>query len=388
VRKIWGEDAGVDKLAKKLIDCHPKMTLSDFYVIKEKGRMISTINLIPATWSIGGIHLKVAEMGHVGTLQEYRGRGLIQKLVSEYHQDVQKQEYDLAVIEGIPYFYRQFGYEYAIPLLEETKIRIDQIPEFKAKMRVRPLAKKDVPKAKELLDKSQTRYYVHSVRDEAVWKMQEKTRVASDPEPFQSYVVEEENEVIAYFRIREVKKEKQLLLTEITETDHLAAQAVLDFLRRYGKKHKLENLSANISYEEPFSHYMMSLGAVKSIPTYAWQIRITDYVKIFWKLKPLLEHRLADSMYSRLTETLNFNFRAFTIQVAVEDGKIKEIKKIDKGDWSPIGLNPLAFIQLMTGYKNGQQLEEAIPDVRIAPSHRYLIDILFPKMPSYIHSAY
>jgi hypothetical protein len=48
----------------------------------------------------------------------------------------------------------------------------------------------------------------------------------------------------------------------------------------------------------------------------------------------------------------------------------------------------LAFVQLMTGYKNRQELEEAIPDVRIAVSHRHLIDVLFPKMPSYIHSAY
>jgi hypothetical protein len=48
----------------------------------------------------------------------------------------------------------------------------------------------------------------------------------------------------------------------------------------------------------------------------------------------------------------------------------------------------LAFVQLMTGYKNRQELEEAVPDVRIAVSHRHLIDVLFPKMPSYIHSVY
>jgi len=255
-------------------------------------------------------------------------------------------------------------------------------------VRARPFAEKDVPKAKELLDKSQARYYVHSVRDEAVWKMQQKTGIASDPEPFQSYAVEEEGQLVAYFRIREIREEKQLLLTEITEVDHITAQAVLSFLKKYGKEHNLENLSANISYEEPFSHYMVSLGAKNGNPTYAWQLRITDYAKIFWKLKPLLENRLVDSMYRRLTESLDFNFRAFTIQVTVKDGKIIDVKKIDKGKWSPIGLNPLAFIQLMTGYKSRSQLEEAVPDVRIAPSHRFLIDILFPKMPSYIHSAY
>lgn len=183
-------------------------------------------------------------------------------------------------------------------------------------------------------------------------------------------------------------KEKELLLTEITEVDQLAAQAVLSFLKNHGNQHNLETLSTNISYEEPFAEYLVSLGAMKSVPTYAWQIRITDYAKIFRKLKPLFEYRLANSMYNRLKETLNFNFRVFTIQATVKDGKITDIRKIAKGERSPIGLNPLAFVQLITGYKNRQELEETIPDVRVVVSHRPLTDVLFPKMPSYIHSAY
>jgi predicted acetyltransferase len=388
VRKIWGEEPGVDKLAKKLIDYHPKMSLKNFYVIKDEDKMVSTMNLIPVTWSIGGIHLKAAEMGHVGTLPEYRGKGLIQRLIEEYHKEVQKQGYDIAVIEGIPYFYRQFGYEYAIPLLEETKIRLDQIPEWKPKIKIRPFAEKDIPKAKILLEQSQRKSYVHSARDENIWKMQQRTNIASDPEPFQGYAVEEQGKMIAYFRTREIPNEKELLLTEITEVDQLAAQAVLSFLKNYGNQHNLETLSTNVSYEEPFSEYLVSLGAMKTVPTYAWQIRITDYAKIFCKLKPLFEHRLANSMYYRLTEILNFNFRVFTIQATVKDGKIKAIRKIAKGERSPIGLNPLAFVQLMAGYKNRQELEETVPDVRVAVSHRRLMDVLFPRMPSYIHSAY
>lgn len=386
--KSGGESAGVDKLAKKLIDYHPKMNMRYFYVIKDRGRMVSTLNLIPVTWSIGGIHLKVAEMGFVGTLPEHRGKGLIRKLVNEYHRKVQKQGYNISVIEGIPYFYRQFGYEYAVPLLEETRIRLDQIPESKTRIRIRAFTEKDIPEASVLLGKSQRKFYVHCIRDEAIWKMQQKTNIASDSEPFQSYAVEERDKMIAYFRIREIPNEKELLLTEITEVGQLEAQAVLSFLKKYGNQHNLENLSANISYEEPFTKYLLSLGAVKSVPTYAWQIRITDYVQIFRKLKPLFEHRLANSMYNRLTEMLNFNFRVFTVQVTVKVGKITDIKKIDKGQRSPIGLNPLAFVQLITGYKNRQQLEEDVPDVRIAVSHKHLIDVLFPKMPSYIHSAY
>jgi predicted acetyltransferase len=388
IREIWGNELGLDTLAKKLIDCHPNMTLKNIYFVRDKGRMVSTLNLIPVTWSIGGIKLKVAEMGYVGTLPEYRGKGLIRKFVEEYHEDVEAQGYDLAVIEGIPYFYRQFGYEYAVPLLEETRLRFDQIPDYESTIQIRRFVDEDVPPAIGLLEKAQEKYFVHSVRDEAIWKTQHRTSIASDPEPFQAFAVEERGRVVTYFRMREIATEKELLLTEISEVDQVAAQAVLGFLKEYRLGHGLETLSVNVSYEEPFTKQVVALGGMKRFPAYAWQLRVTDYVKMFGKMKPLLESRLAHSMYCRLTETLGFNFRSFTIEVACEDGRIVSIHRMEGGPRSPIGLNPTVFVQLLTGYRSREELETAFPDMRIAVSHRRLIDVLFPKLPSYIHSAY
>jgi predicted acetyltransferase len=388
VQKVFGEEVGVCDLAKKLIDHHPEMTLDNFFVVKHEGRMVSTINLIPVTWSIGDVKLKVAEMGHVATLPEYRGRGLIQKLVLKFLKTVTQQNFDLAVIEGIPYFYRQFGYDYALPLLEETQIRLDQIPDSKSNVRIRLFTRKDIAEAMKLLEVSQRKFYVHSVRSKAVWEMQEKTHIASDPEPFQGYAVEEDGRLKGYFRLRENSKEKELLLTEISEVDQLEAKAIADFLKEYGLKKGLTTLSANISYAEPFTEHLVSLGATKRLPTYAWQVRITDYLKIFQKLKPLLECRLANSMYRTLTEILDFNFRRFTIRLNLQGGKVVDIQRLETGERSPIGLNPVVFVQLLMGYKSREELELAVPDMRITVSHKNLIDVLFPKLPSYIHSAY
>ncbi|MEM3459050.1 MAG: GNAT family N-acetyltransferase [Candidatus Bathyarchaeia archaeon] len=100
------------------------MTLKNFLVIKHHDKIVATLNLISVEWSIGGIPLQVAEMGQVATLAEYRHRGLQRRLVEEFHKQAAEQGYDLCAIEGIPYFYRQFGYEYALPLLEETKLGV------------------------------------------------------------------------------------------------------------------------------------------------------------------------------------------------------------------------------------------------------------------------
>ncbi len=387
MRKVFREDSSVDNLVKKLIFHHPTMTLKDFFVIKHHGKVVASLNLIPVKWSIGGIPLKVAEMGCVATLAEYRHRGLQQRLINEFHKQAEKHGYDLCAIEGIPYFYRQFGYEYAIPLLEETRIRLEQIPDHESKLNIRPFTYGDVPKAMQLLMQSQRKFYVHIVRDEQIWKMQQETGIAS-ADKFEAYAVEKDGEIVAYIRISDKPENKELILREATDTDHNTGKAILKFLKDTGKQRGFETLLAQISYHDSLAEQLFALGAIQRIPPYAWQIRIMDYVKIFQKMKPLFEKRLGASTYCHLTERLNFNFYRFTVQVTVEDGVIMDIQRFESSEDRTIMINPLVFTQLLLGHRSRHELEMTYPDFIIRPSHKHLIDVLFPKLPSHIHSAY
>ncbi len=82
---------------------------------------------------------------------------------------------------------------------------------------------------------------------------------------------------------------------------------------------------AQTSYHDQLTQLLISLGATQHLPTYAWQILVVDYVKIFKKMKPLFEQRLSSSAYCNLTEKVNFNFKRYTVQVTVEDGTITSI---------------------------------------------------------------
>lgn len=306
MREVFGRE-GVDNLVKNLIDFHPAMTLDDFFVVKHHGRIVAGLNLIPMEWSVGGVRLKVAEMGCVATLAEYRHRGLQRRLASEFHKRAEEQGYDLCAIEGIPYFYRQFGYEYALPLNQETRIRIEQIPDYESKMAIRPFTIEDIPEAMQLLTRSQTKFYVHSIRDEKIWKMQEKTGIASG-DKFEGYVVEKDGKMVAYLRIREKIEDKELILREASDIDYYTGRVILKFLKEIGKQRGFETLSAHISYHDSLAKQLVSLGAFQRIPPYAWQIRVIDYARMFLKMKPLFEKRLTASSFCHLTETLNFNF--------------------------------------------------------------------------------
>ena len=385
-RKVFGAGSGVDLLVKKLVYNHPRMTLKNHFVIKHHGKIVATLNLIPSEWSIGGILLKVAEMGNVATLPEHRNRGLIRTLVNEYHKEVVNQGYDLSVIEGIPYFYRQFGYEYAIPLDEEIVIQLERLPSQESIPEIRPFTDKEIPKAMKLLAETQSKFYIHSVRDEQIWKMQQETGL-TDGHVFEGYAVEENGEMTAYFRLSRKPEQKQLVLREASDTDRRTIETVLSFIKEVGQKNGFETLLVRTSCCDPLTRHLVALGAEQRTP-YAWQIRVTDYASMFRKMKPLFEERLATSSFHNLTERLNFNFRRYVIQTSIENGVIPEIQRLETGKSCPIGLNPLVFTQLLLGHRNGHELEMNYPDFHVQDTHKQLVDVLFPKLPSYIHDAY
>lgn len=385
-RKVFGPGSGVDLLVKKLVYNHPRMTLKNHFVIKHHGKIVATLNLIPSEWSVGGVSLKVAEMGNVATLPEYRNRGLIRTLVNEYHKEVVNQGYDLSVIEGIPYFYRQFGYEYAIPLDEEIVIPLERLPSQESMVEIRHFTDKEIPRAMKLLAETQSKFYIHSVRDEQIWKMQQETGLTGG-HVFEGYAVEENGEMAAYFRLSRKPEQKQLVLREASDTDRRTAETVLSFIKEVGQKNGFETLLVRTSCCDPLTRHLVALGAEQRTP-YAWQIRVTDYASMFRKMKPLFEERLATSSFHNLTERLNFSFRRYVIQTSIENGMITDIQRLETGESCPIGLNPLVFTQLLLGHRNRHELEMNYPDFHVQDTHKQLVDVLFPKLPSYIHDAY
>ena len=387
MRRVFGEKSRVDLMVKKWIDYHPCMTLEDFFVAKHRGRIVAALCLIPSEWSIGEIRLKAAELGCVATLLEYRHHGLQRKLMAEYHKRVLERGYDLSAIEGIPYFYRQFGYEYAIPLDEQTRIRLDEIPDYEPVCTFRPFTNHDVSKAMELLARSQHKFYVHGVRDEGLWRMQEKTRVVAEYE-FEGYRVEQEGQMTAYFRTSQNPKSKELFLREITDVNESAARSILGFLKERGADSGLENLVCTISHHEPLAEYLAATGHAGQPQPYAWQIRVSDYLNLFQKMKRLFEERIKASEYNRSTAKVDLNFFRYTIRLTLERGAITDVQRLEDTEYKAVWFNPTVFTQLLLGYRCREELELTYPDFIVRPSHRHLIDVLFPKLPSYIHTVY
>src|SRR6266516_3709814 len=101
-----------------LIRPHPTLKPNDFTIVEETstGRIVSSLNLIPQTWSYEGIEFGVGRPELVGTAPEFRNRGLVRAQFEEVHKWSAERGHMVQAITGIPYYYRLFGYEMALDL--------------------------------------------------------------------------------------------------------------------------------------------------------------------------------------------------------------------------------------------------------------------------------
>jgi len=121
----------VGAFAETIFSHLPGMKNERWFIAVEEGtgEIAAAFALIPWTWEMAGTRLKVAEMGIVGTGEGHRNRGLMRLLSREFDATLAEEGFDLAAVQGIPGFYRRFGYYYSIPLEPHIDIPLHLVPD-------------------------------------------------------------------------------------------------------------------------------------------------------------------------------------------------------------------------------------------------------------------
>jgi GNAT superfamily N-acetyltransferase len=134
---------------------HPTFRADLFTVVDEaaSGRIVSSLNLIPQTWSFGGIELGVGRIELVGTDPDFRRRGLVRRQMEVVHRWSEGMGHHAQGITGIPWYYRQFGYEMALDLGGDRRVALGDVPKPTAAgdepYRLRPATAADAPRLME-----------------------------------------------------------------------------------------------------------------------------------------------------------------------------------------------------------------------------------------------
>ena len=95
---------------------HPTFRVCDFTLVEDTRRdmIVSSLSLISQSWSYEGIPFPAGQPELVGTHPEYRRRGLIRAQFDVVHRWSAERGQLVQGIVGIPWYYRQFGYEMAL----------------------------------------------------------------------------------------------------------------------------------------------------------------------------------------------------------------------------------------------------------------------------------
>jgi hypothetical protein len=417
-------DDGADKPDQRIGDWtrdlfdspHPTYHVEDFTIVEDTntGKIVSSLNLISQTWSYGGVEFGVGRPELVGTLPEYRNRGLVRAQFEVVHQWSAERGEILQAITGIPYYYRLFGYEMAGNLDGGRVGYVAHIPRLKEDEKetysIRPALLADIPFLMELYELGTKRSRLACVRDEALWRYELEGRREQNVNRTALYIIEDlEGQPVAFFGTPPFAwGEMQACNLFEVRPGHSwlpVAHALIRFLEKLHAEHSAKHSakhSAGQPNAKPFTAFGFWLGEdhpvyqviPKRLPyfrkPYAWYLRLPDLPGFIKLIAPVLEKRLADSYIAGYTGELRLTFYTGGLRLGFEKGKLtqaEDYKPTPVGHEGDAAFPGLTFLQLLFGYRTLEELEEAFPDCwcwSVKEEAPLVLNTLFPRQISQI----
>jgi predicted N-acetyltransferase YhbS len=389
---------------------HPTFRPGDCTLVTDAGgAIISCLHLVTQTWTYGGTPIAVGQPELIGTRPEHRGRHLVRAQFDVVHGWSAARGQRLLVIAGIPWFYRQFGYELAIARGGGPVLRRDPNAaplDTPSGWRARPATLADAPFLAEAYAAAAARSLLSVPRDAAAWRYELAGRSAESAQRRGILVLERDGRPVGYVGHGLLLGGGRLMVTQFEVTagaswreawltalpplfaagDALAAATgkrcdVLAFWL-LGRQHPLYRVTRFLEWDDGYAFYA----------------RVPDVPAFLQAVTPALERRLAASPCAGHSGTLTLGFYRDGVRLAFEGGKLTAVEAwrpdvtvrgLEFGRPSSDARRPLAmfpdltFLQLLFGSRSLRELEDAFPDCVVRTDEaRALLDALFPKTPS------
>ena len=327
----------------------------------------------------------------------YRRRGLVRHQMDAIHALSAAQGHHLQAITGIPWYYRQFGYEMAVNFgggreFFWNRSGNEQVvsPET---YDMRPATTADIPLLQDLYAAHSAHSLLVFPRSAAIWRWElEGAGRETDAARHAHIISTADGRPVAYVEYRHWGATFGVRELGVLP-GHSWREVVLYVTREL--KRRADVLSAE--GKETVTRIRFALGERHPVYTalgdqleeprrpYAWFIRVGDLPGFIRHIAPVLENRLAGSVVAGHTGLLRLNFYRDTLQFTFDNGRLAEVGTftpdyMEDGD----ALFPdLTFLQLLFGHRSLEQLDAAYPDCYANnPGARILLDALFPYAPS------
>jgi hypothetical protein len=365
---------------------HPEIGYDDFMYVEDSssGEMLSTTCLIPWHCQLEEIPLKVAMLEMVGTHPGHRKRGLIRSQVGLFHRAVEERNYDISIIEGIPYYYLQYGYGYALDKRGQDTLPAWNIPDGpSAPYRLRQATLADAALLTRLYQESMAPVQFHDLRQEEYW------RFLLSWVRYPTWIIEDERRAqgVGYVCMHKLPQ-AGVSVMEYGLTEYSVGLALLRLLKAgYGGEIRISGPQTGL-----LAQIGRSLGS-QPVAMGQWLVRIRNVESLLAKMVPIFERRVANSPFKGLTADICLNLYKQGYLLRFQDGRLetRALGFVDASmgaDGGDIRLPPEVFPRLIFGYRRLQELVDAAPDTYIKPEWAYLGEILFPRISSHLCVPY
>ncbi len=368
------------------------------FIVEDTQKIVSTLCLIPQRWTYAGIPFTVGRVEAVATHPDYRRRGLVRKLFDAAHTQSAALGHLAQGITGIHWFYRQFGYEYALELGGGRIAYFSAIPAAResAPYRLRALTLDDIPFAARLYDRDCARSLVACPRTDALWRHILFGYSADSGERRPHYIIEtNDGRAVGYLAHWVGVGGDAFRIAELAVSDEASVRAVaLAILPTLKEMAKAEAAKDNKQVETIFFQLGRAHPLFDAIPDllpkprapYGWYIRMPDLPRFLRHIAPALETRLAQSVIAGFSGDLPITNYRDGLRITFERGKIARVELWECPEARDAHANfpPLVFLQLVFGYRSLEELRAAYPDCTAKDEAAVLLDALFPKERSWV----
>ncbi|MHA1906845.1 MAG: GNAT family N-acetyltransferase [Candidatus Thorarchaeota archaeon] len=393
-------DQNAGDFLKRIIENLPGFRREMNYVIRDSTTetIVACINSIPSTWAYENIQLLNLELGFVGTSESYRNKGLVNSLYSYFDRLLKEGQYDISVIQGIPYFYRKYGYDFILPLIRNIALPTRNLPDTPiedtpiSEITIRQAEEEDLEEMMDLLQEENQKLLVSSVRDERLWKVQERIKL-NDSLPLETMVLESKGVIDGYFRIGKKKDGVQEFRISSVVVDEGAfrtydtALRALYYFRDEAKKRNEHTIEIPGNVLSNLGILAMDYGGTLS-PGWKYQVRIPDISRFLNTIRPVLSRRLKGTMFEGMTREVFINTYRTCYKLNFQDGELLPIEDIGMQQtdrYMEIRLPPQGFVRLILGEFTIAELKQQNVDFIVRRGHTALLETLFPKKESYIY---
>jgi hypothetical protein len=374
--------------------------------------IVAAADLMADTWHYADVPFTVGRPEPVAAHEDYRNRGLVRALFELLHARSAARGDLVQAITGIPYFYRQFGYEYAIEMGASRSVSLSAIPRLKEGVSepytLRDATIDDVPLLQQLYAHERAagfggpllvtnyfsadywRYMIAGMSPESGTGAQTQLVVDGAGQP-QGYLLRARmrwDDGLGVFGFMAAPGASLLDIIP-SALRGLAQQGPLVQVPD-PQTGPLTNIRFYLGRSHVVHRLLSDALATPQQPPYAWYVRVPDLPAFIHHIRPVLEQRLATSPLAGHSGDLRLTFYRGGLHLAFAQGRLVKVEPWQApAMWEPrgdAGFPPLVFLQLLFGHRSLAELRHALPDVWANSGTVPLLEVLFPPQPSWLLS--